>query len=247
MGKKKTNFKLDQDLFSEESIIKNTVSNSKIIPRVKIKCKNEKQKQFLDCIDENQITICNGPAGTGKSFLAILKAIDYVQRTDNDYNKIYLLTPIVEVGGINGSQTMGFLPGDVNSKISSYLQSMYYLIDKIIGREAREKMFIDKIIEPLAFAYIRGYNTDGCVVVADEIQNCSIIEVKTLLTRIGYNCKMILNGDLQQIDRFRNKQDSGLYDVINRLQGLNDIGIFEFDENDIVRNPLITELLKRYY
>jgi phosphate starvation-inducible PhoH-like protein len=246
MGKKK-NFKIDQDLFSDESIAKNTVNNNKIIPRVKIKCKNEKQKQFLDCIDENQITICNGPAGTGKSHLAVLKAIDYIQRTDNEYHKIYLLTPIVEVGGINGSQSMGFLPGDVNSKIFNYLQSSYYLIDKIIGKDAREKMMNDKIIEPLAFAYIRGYNLDSCVIIGDEIQNCSVLEIKTLLTRIGYNCKMILNGDLQQIDKFKNKQDSGLYDVINRLHNLNDIGIFEFDENDIVRNPLITEILKRYY
>lgn len=212
--------------------------------RLSLKCKNKKQKDFLNTIDENEITICIGPAGTGKSFLAFYKALELLINENNQYQKIYLLTPTVEVG--NGN--IGWLPGDISEKLYGFTYSMYYLIDRLIGRENREKLQELNIIELLAIGHTRGMNVDNAILLIDETQNTSIQEFKTLITRIGFNSKFIISGDVEQIDKFKNKKDSGLYDFYNKIKNspIKGIEFFEFNKEDIVRNPLIGEILELY-
>ena len=209
--------------------------------KIRIKCKNEKQKQFINMIDDFQITLCSGPAGCGKSHLSLAKAIEYIQTPDNGYNTLYIITPAVEV-----EEKLGSLPGDLAEKLSPFLFSTYYLIDKIIGKENREKMVKDGVIQALALGFLRGVNIDNAVLVFEEAQNASHKQMKTLLTRIGFNSKFIISGDLKQIDRFRNNEESGLIDAMKRFEAFNEIGIFYFADGDSVRNDIINEILKFY-
>jgi len=213
-----------------------------LLKRVSLKCKNQKQKEFIKTIDENEITICIGDSGVGKSYLSIAKALDLLRDPKNGYEKIYIITPIVESEG----ESIGLLRGDIDQKTSCYLYSIYYLFDKIIGDETRKKLVENKIIEPLYLSYMRGINLDSCLVIVDESQNISKPGFKTLLSRIGYSCKYIISGDLNQIDRFKNPDESGLKYAYENLQGISGIGFVEFGKEDIVRNPIISHILDRF-
>ena len=210
--------------------------------RVRIKCKNEKQKQFINMIDDYQITLCSGPAGCGKSHLSIMKAIEYIQKEDDKYKKIFVITPTVE----STSSKIGFLPGDFTSKVALFMNSVYRLFDKIVGKEYCDKLIKSGVIEVLGLGYIRGENFDDCVLLVEESQNITKKEMLTILTRIGFNCKMIISGDLMQADNFKNIEDSGLYHAIQKLKDIDDIGIFEFTNEDIVRNDIIKKILEKY-
>ena len=211
--------------------------------KVKIKCKNQNQKEFIKLIDEKEIIICNGPSGCGKSHLSIAKAIEYIQTPDNGYNKIYIITPTVEIT----RSGVGFLPGTFADKVSVYMNSVYKLFDKIISKETCDKLLKNQTIEILGLGYIRGENLDNSILIVEESQNISIKEMLTILTRIGEKCKLIISGDLFQIDAFKCTEDSGLYHSMEKLKDIDGIGIFEFSEDDIVRNSIITEILKKYY
>ena len=209
--------------------------------KVRIKCKNPKQKKFINMIDDFQITLCSGPAGCGKSHLSLAKAIEYIQIPNNGYDVLYIITPAVEA-----EEKLGSLPGTLEEKLGPYLFSTYYLIDKIIGRENREMMVKNGIIRALALGYLRGINIDNAILVFEEAQNASPKQMKTLLTRIGYNSKFIISGDLKQIDRFKTSEESGLIDAMKRFEAFNEMGIFHFLDGDSVRNDIINELLKFY-
>ena len=140
----------------------------------------------------------------------------------------------------------GFLPGDIMEKIMPYAESSLGIIEKLIGKAAREHMIMDGIIEIKALAYIRGANIDNAIVIMEEAQNMSPNQMKTLLTRIGINSKFIISGDMDQSDRYTNIKQSGLYDAMNRLRSIEEIGFFEFTANDIVRNPIISKILNLY-
>jgi len=228
---------MDKNIITQKSIDKKDFLDKSI----KIKCKNEKQKQFLNMIDEYQIVLCCGPAGCGKSHLSLAKSLKLIQTPNNGYDKLYIITPAVEV-----EEKLGSLPGDLNSKLDPFLFSTYYLIDKIIGKDIREKMVNDGIIQPLALAFLRGVNIDNAVLVFEEAQNASIKQMKTLLTRIGFNSKLIISGDIKQIDRFRDSSESGLLDAIDRFKNFSEIGQFHFSDGDSVRNDIINKLLKFY-
>lgn len=209
--------------------------------KINIKYKNEKQKEFIESIEKNEITICIGDSGVGKSYLSIAKALDLLRDSNNKYNKIYIITPIVEV-----EDSIGYLKGSLTEKLDPYLYSIYYLVDKIVGEEVRKKLVETEVIKPLAISYLRGVNLDNCVLLSDETQNMSIKGVKTLLTRIGENSKFILSGDINQIDRFKKIEDSGLKYIFEKLNGIDGIGFIEFSKNDIVRNPIIGSILDRF-
>jgi phosphate starvation-inducible protein PhoH and related proteins len=209
--------------------------------RVRIKCKNEEQKEFIKLIDENEIILCNGPAGCGKTYLSILKSIEYLQQNNNGYNKIFIITPNVEI-----SKSLGFLPGTLSDKISVYMNSIFRLFDKVITEKTRKLLVEENIIETLGLSYIRGENFDNCILIVDESQNVTKKEMLTILTRIGSNCKMILSGDIIQIDKLNSKQESGLYYAMEKLKDIEGIGLFTFSNDSIVRNGIISKILEKY-
>lgn len=210
--------------------------------KIRIKCKNEEQKDFINIIDQNDIILCNGPAGCGKSYISILKSINYLRESGNGYDKIYIITPAVE----SSSSSVGFLPGDLTSKMSVYMNSIFRLFDKTITEKQRMFMVSNNIIEVLNVSYIRGDNFDNCIVFVDESQNFSKKEMLTILTRIGEKCKMIISGDMMQIDKFNRKEESGLYHSMEKLNNTEDIGIFTFSIDSIVRNGIIKKILDKY-
>lgn len=210
--------------------------------KVNLKCKNPKQKKLSKMIDNNQITLCKGPAGVGKSYISVVKALELLKNPKNSYNKIIIITPIVE-----SDDHIGFLKGNIDEKINPYLYSTYYLIDKIIGDENRKKLVELEIIKPMVTSFLRGVNIDNSIVIFEEAQNSTKKGMKTFLTRIGYNSKFIISGDIEQIDRFKNDEDSGLKDILEKLDGVDEVGIMDdFNNEDVVRNPLISKILDRY-
>jgi phosphate starvation-inducible PhoH-like protein len=161
--------------------------------------------------------------------------------TNNAYEKLVIVRPAVEA-----EEKLGSLPGNLEEKLDPYIFPSYYLLNKIIGKEAREKLKDAEIIEVFALAYMRGMNIDNTILIFEESQNSSPNQMKLLLTRIGFNSKFFISGDIEQTDRYKDKKQSGLYDAIQKFKNVNDMGVFEFSDDDIVRNPLISKILKKY-
>jgi phosphate starvation-inducible PhoH-like protein len=160
---------------------------------------------------------------------------------NNKYEKIIIVRPAVEA-----EEKLGSLPGGLEEKLDPYIYPSYYLLNKIIGKESREALKDEGFIEVAALAYMRGWNVDNTILVFEEAQNATPAQIKLLLTRIGFNSKFFLSGDLEQSDKFKDKTKTGLYDAKVRLGDLKNVGVFEFGSEDIVRNPIITQILKRY-
>jgi phosphate starvation-inducible PhoH-like protein len=212
-----------------------------IIKKPKEKFLTKSQEEYWRILGENQITLCFGPAGVGKSYIAMKKAVELLWEENNKYEKIIIVRPAVEA-----EEHLGSLPGGIEEKLDPYIYPSYYLLNKIIGKESREILKDNGYIEVAALAYMRGWNVDNTILVFEEAQNATPAQIKLLLTRIGFNSKFFISGDLEQSDKFKDKTKSGLYDAKKRLNGLNGVGIFEFQNGDIVRNPIISEILNRY-
>lgn len=219
----------------------NDIVNEILQTRFRLKFKNRAQKDFSDLISQKEIVIAAGPSGTGKSYVSIARAIELLQNKTNPYNKIIISKPAVEAG-----EKYGFLPGDVKEKMEPYVASSIDIIDKIIGKENRVKLELLEVIKVEPLAFIRGKTIDNSILIMEETQNMSPEQVKTLLTRIGENTKFIISGDLDQSDKFRDVKQSGLYDAMKRHKNIEEIGFFLFENHDIVRNPIITKILKNY-
>ena len=230
---------------SEEVVIppnyKRDVISQVIKKRPKSKFLTENQKVYYETLLNSQITICSGPAGVGKSYIAMKTAIDLLVDESNGYDKIIIVRPAVEA-----EEKLGALPGNLEEKLDPYIFPSYYLLNKIIGKEAREKLKEAEIVEVFALAYMRGMTIDNSILIFEEAQNATPKQMKLLLTRIGSNSKFFISGDIEQTDRYKDKTHSGLYDAITKFNGIPGIGIFEFGEKDGVRNPIITKILKRY-
>ena len=209
--------------------------------KTKQKFLSESQKEYYEKLTENQITICSGPAGVGKSYVAMKCAIDLLVDPETPYEKIIIVRPAVEA-----EEKLGSLPGNVEEKLDPYIFPSYYLLNKIVGKEARERLKEIEAIEVFALAYMRGMNIDNSILIFEEAQNSTTGQMKLLVTRIGFNSKFFISGDLEQFDRHKDKTHTGLWDVIKRFKNFEDVGIHEFSDDDIVRNPLITKILKRY-
>ncbi len=212
-----------------------------ILTHLNISFKNKSQEEYWNLMDKKEILLCSGPAGTGKSYISILKALSLLQNKENKFEKIILIKPVVEA-----DEKLGYLPGNVEEKLDPYIFSSMYLFEKIIGKEKTELLRRNGYIEFMAFAYLRGVNIDSSIVIAEEIQNATPRQVKTFLTRIGENSKFICNGDYEQSDRYKSFKDTGLYIAINKLKNIEDIGIYEFDKKDIIRNPIISKILDKF-
>lgn len=209
--------------------------------KTKDKFLTENQRRYYDTLIENEITVCSGPAGVGKSYITMKAAVDLISDPASPYEKIIIVRPAVEA-----EEKLGSLPGNVEEKLDPYIFPSYYLLNKIIGKEVREKLKEIEVIEVFALAFMRGMNIDNSILLFEEGQNASPSQMKLLLTRIGFNSKFFISGDLEQTDRYKDKKQSGLYDALQRFKGINDIGIYDFRDAKNVRNPLISKMLEKY-
>ena len=147
---------------------------------------------------------------------------------------------------MEAEENLGFLPGDLKEKMAPFLASSIDIVDKILGKSTRIELERTEDISAEPLGFIRGKTIDNAILIMEEAQNMSPSQMKTLLTRIGYNSKYVISGDMDQSDRYKRVEDSGLYDAIRKHTNIAEVGIFEFDENDIVRNPIISKILMNY-
>ena len=215
--------------------------NSVIKKKQKNKFLTSHQEEFYNILKNNQITICSGPAGVGKSYIAMKAAVDLLMDPTNAYEKIIIVRPAVEA-----EEKLGSLPGNLEEKLDPYIFPSYYLLNKIIGKDAREKLKEAEIIEVFALAYMRGMNIDNSILIFEESQNSTPNQMKLLLTRIGFNSKFFISGDIEQTDRYKDKKQSGLYDALQKFKNVDDIGVYDFRNAKNVRNPLIGKILDEY-
>jgi len=222
------------------------------IPKIvnNFKPKTLNQKVFHDIISEKdtQLVLCHGIAGTGKTYVSIYKALQDVLRRGTPYDKLIIINPTVDVGN---EDKLGFLPGELSAKIQQYNESTFTILDKIIGKARAGKMIQDNKIEIGVLNFLRGTNLENCYVILDEAQNVSPMQIKTLMTRISDSCKMIIQGDMSQCDKYKtngvtNYEKSGFYDVWNRLQNVKGVNHMAFSREDCVRHPLVKRILKTY-
>ena len=179
-----------------------------------------------------------GPAGTGKSYLAVGMAVAALLK--KKYKKIILARPAVEAG-----ESLGFLPGDMQEKVNPYLRPLYDALYDMIGAEKVEGFITDGVIEIAPIAFMRGRTLHDSFIILDEAQNCSYMQMKMCLTRLGMNSKMVINGDVTQVDLPANKR-SGLLEAWRILDGKTGIAFHRFSENDVVRHPLVSEIVRAY-
>ncbi|MDO4197624.1 MAG: PhoH family protein [Erysipelotrichaceae bacterium] len=203
------------------------------------KCKTRNQYKLIKAVRNNDLVFASGPAGTGKTFLAVMLAVSALKK--NEVHKIIITRPAVEAG-----ESLGFLPGDLKEKIDPYLMPIYDALDQILGKEQKDKYVEKGIIEIMPLAYMRGRTLDEAFVILDEAQNTTDRQMLMFLTRLGFNSKMIVNGDITQIDLNISRNHSGLVTAINKLQGIKNIAFVEFDNSDVVRNPLVQKIIEKY-
>ena len=199
--------------------------------------RTKNQKSFYRTIGRNDVTFCVGPAGCGKTYLATHYALKNLAQ--GKYDKLVITKPLVEVDG----EKMGYLPGDVDEKTAPYMMSLYYNMEQIIGKQRLDVLKKAGVVQVIPLAYMRGLTLTNSIVVLDEAQNATPSQIKTFLTRIGNSSKFIVNGDLMQSDI---KISNGLEDSIKRFTGIRRVGFSQFDLDDVVRHPIVAELLERY-
>lgn len=203
-----------------------------------IRAKTLGQKLYLDTIDEKDIVFGIGPAGTGKTYLAMAKAVDSFRK--EEVSRIILTRPAVEAG-----ESLGFLPGDLNEKVDPYLRPLYDALFEILGFDKFQRLTEKGVIEVAPLAYMRGRTLDSAYVILDEAQNTTEEQMKMFLTRLGYGSKAIITGDISQIDLPRGRK-SGLVSAKHILKNVSDIGIVELSRSDIVRHPLVQKIIEAY-
>ena len=207
-------------------------------PRKSVIARSDKQSEYIKALKENDIIMSLGPAGTGKSFLAVSVAVTLL--IEKKIDRVILSRPAVEAG-----EKLGFLPGDMKEKVDPYLRPLYDALYELFGAEKIDKKIETGEIEIAPLAFMRGRTLKNCFAILDEAQNATETQIKMFLTRIGENSKLVVNGDPSQIDLI-NKSQSGLIKSKNILKHLEEIKIIEFDHNDVVRHPLVSKIIRAY-
>lgn len=203
-----------------------------------IKSKTVGQKKYVDLMKKKTITFGIGPAGTGKTYLAVAIAVNAYK--EKRVEKIILTRPAVEAG-----EKLGFLPGDLQEKVNPYLRPLYDALQEMLGAESFSKMMERGTIEIAPLAYMRGRTLSNAYVILDEAQNTTKEQIKMFLTRLGENSRMVITGDLTQID-LPSGHTSGLKHAVKILKDIDDIGIIRLSERDVVRHPLVQQIVKAY-
>jgi len=203
-----------------------------------IQPKTPGQSEYLQKMQENDIVVGIGPAGTGKTYLAVAAAVDALTR--KRVRRIVLARPAVEAG-----ENLGFLPGDMQAKIDPYLRPLYDALDEMMPFERIQRALEQRVIEVAPLAFMRGRTLGDAFVIVDEAQNATTMQMKMLLTRLGVNSKMVITGDKTQIDLPR-KEDSGLTQIERILPGIDGIGFHYFNETDVVRHRLVRDIVRAY-
>ena len=203
-----------------------------------VKARSLNQNKYLENIKKHDIVFGIGDAGSGKTFLAVAMGLFMLQQ--DLVKKLVLVRPVIEAG-----EQLGFLPGDLSQKIEPYLRPIYDAIEDLVGNEVLEKMMQKKIIEIAPLAYMRGRTLSNSYVILDEAQNCTNIQMKMFLTRLGLNSTMVITGDLTQID-LPNSKTCGLKHAVKLLDNINGISFNYFNEKDIVRHKLISKIISAY-
>ena len=206
-----------------------------------IEFKNPAQKRFYNTISKKDVTFCIGPAGVGKTYLSVHRALRELGDKDSRIDGIIIVKPLVEADG----EKIGFLPGDLEEKTAPWMMSFYYNMEQIIGKQRLRMLKEGGIVEVMPLAFMRGITLSNKFVILDEAQNATPEQIKMFVTRIGQDSKYIITGDLEQSD-LRNRT-SGLEDAIKRFAGVTGVGLAQFKEKDIVRHPMVKRLLKRYH
>ena len=228
---------VEKNIELEESNVK-TFKQLIKTPRKSVIARSEKQSDYIKALKENDIIISLGPAGTGKSFLAVSVGITMLM--EKKIERVILSRPAVEAG-----EKLGFLPGDMKEKVDPYLRPLYDALYELFGADKIDKKIESGEIEIAPLAFMRGRTLKNCFAILDEAQNATETQIKMFLTRIGENSKLVVNGDPSQIDLI-NKTQSGLIKSKNILQHLKEIKIIEFDHNDVVRHPLVSKIIRAY-
>ena len=204
----------------------------------KISPRTQNQKKYFQLLNSKDIVFAYGPAGTGKTFLAVAKAVASLQQ--GLVKKIILSRPAVEAG-----EKLGFLPGDLKEKVDPFLRPIYDALYEMMPYDQVEKKLENNIIEIAPIAFMRGRTLENCFIILDEAQNTTKIQMKMFLTRLGKNSKMVVVGDNTQIDLI-SKNDSGLIDASKKLKNIQDIGFIELDQRDVVRHEVVRKIINAY-
>lgn len=220
------------NLYLKKEVIVSLASGKSIYP------KTLNQALYISELNKNDVVFGIGPAGTGKTYLAILYAASLLKK--QIIKKIVLVRPVVEAG-----EKLGFLPGDLKEKVDPYLVPLYDGLNECFGKENVNKMMEKGVIEVAPLAYMRGRTLENACVILDEAQNTTTMQMKMFLTRLGFNSKMIITGDITQID-LPHKNMSGLIEALNILNNINGISIVRFHDSDVMRHPLVFKIVNRY-
>jgi phosphate starvation-inducible protein PhoH and related proteins len=203
--------------------------------------KTPAQRRFYKTISKKDITFGIGPAGCGKTYLSVHRALRELGDKDNFIDGIVIVKPLVEAAG----EKIGYLPGDVEEKTAPFMMSFYYNMEQIIGKQRLEVLKASNTIQVIPLAFMRGITLSNKFVILDEAQNATPEQIKMFVTRIGEHSKYIITGDLEQSDIAKHK--SGLEDAVKRFAGVHGVGLASFKEKDVVRHSLVRRLLKRYH
>ena len=228
--------KLMSNIESKEISNISSTNNISIIGSKSIKVKNVSQFKYIETIDNSTITFGIGPAGTGKTFLAVASAVKMYN--DEKIKKIVLTRPAVEAG-----ERLGYLPGDLSQKIDPYLVPLFDSLEYFFGNETLQYLIEKRNIEIVPLAYMRGRTLNNACIILDEAQNATVSQIKMFLTRLGEDSKMIITGDETQID-LNNKDFSGLKKTRKSLSNIEEISVVEFKNSDIVRNKIVSKILE---